>query len=151
MVATCQMQIFPLMESRIENLGDPIQENNAANKIYVDDAVENILEQKFTNNMFPVDGQIITASSQFSTNASHKKENAFDNSDTTQWVSKSASENWIQVEIPVAKRVWKLILKPRLGSQRTDQYFTKYRFEAKLNEADAWTKLAEGTNLIFDI
>ena len=109
------------------------------------EAIEDVFDKGNTS-IIPVTGQIVTDSS--SAGNSYKPEFVFDGLTTTQWVISQTDQNpWIGVQFPNALKLYKIILHPRLGNQRTTHIITSCSLHGS-NDGKKWTKIMESTEHI---
>ena len=107
---------------------------------------------KSTTNIFPITGQIASASSQYTRwgNRSNPS-NAFDNDSNTQWITGTGGRrSWIKIELPNPKQIWKAEFHPRGGHQQTTQYFTDYWFEGS-NDDINYERILESSDHVTQV
>ena len=113
---------------------------------YVVDNNYEALEDTFdkgVNSIIPVTGQIVTASS--SAGNIYKPEFVFDGLTTTQWaIAKTDTNPWIGVQFPNAIKLYKIILHPRVGNQKTTHIVTSCSLFGS-NDGMNWIKIMEST------
>ena len=88
----------------------------------------NSVFDKTNINIFPVTGQICTASSQYLPWGSRSNpDNVFDNKLTSEWITGTAGKrSWVKVQLPNTIQICKVSFHPRNGHQKTTQIFTNY-------------------------
>ena len=78
--------------------------------------------------VFPTNGQIITSSGDYN-NTYYRKDQAFNDDLTNQWVTAAGNaSSWLKVELPTAVAVYQLEIHPRLDHQKTTQYINEIIF-----------------------